>query len=208
MDKKTNATVVAEDTARYERLLDLIGLPKNLRDASIEGIKTPAAREFVEWYFEEGRASFDKGEGIFIGGLSFTGKSAIASLILRHCNDAGIRCRFTTAPELLRSLARGDIRPDEVTVEDKCLKAGFLVVDDIGLEHCASPGHGTMVSELISRRIDAAKPCLITTSKPRKDLENTYGIKFLNAIDGNFHKITLVGSYIEDVRNSRKLFGK
>ena len=207
MQNEEKAALAAEDL-RYQRLLDTVGIPVALRKVTLEKVKTPSAKEFLEWYFERGKDSFDRGDGIFIAGKSYSGKSAIAAMLLLYCMSAGVRGRFLSAQDLLRSLARQEVLPDDVTVEDKCLKTGLLVIDDLGTEHCVLPGRGTMVSDIISRRIVLAKPCIVTTSLPRKDLETIYGQKFTNAIDGDFHKIALLGSFVSEKRLEHGLFGQ
>lgn len=126
----------------------------------------------VAWYVNRGFGL------IFHGGFG-TGKTSLATLILRNLISQGHDGYFTTFSEMIDTYTGGWNDAIEKAWFHKRIKnAGVLVLDDIGKEYKTRKNSDLPEStfdEVLRHRVAAGTPTIITTNLSLTDLQQGYG---------------------------------
>ena len=148
------------------------GIPRRFLDADLDTMRqrpgNGAAIAFAgQW---DGRQS------VLLYGDVGTGKSHLASAMLRRRLALGWAGRFVSVADLMDELkARfGGEGEQSEAYFDRLAREPFLVLDDVGAEQ-ETPWTRERVASLIDRRYRAEAPTIVTTNLTHRDLAARYG---------------------------------
>jgi DNA replication protein DnaC len=171
----------AEQKQRAEarRLLDGIafidraGIPPRFRDYSFESYPKPnqTSEMLRAWRTEEGR-------GLFLCGEYGTGKTGLAVAVLKaHIMEHCVSGMFVTVPAILdeiRATYGKDQAESEAALVGRVLRAGFLVMDDLGAER-PTEWVTEKLFTLINHRHDHLLPTIFTSNYDIPELAERLG---------------------------------
>ncbi len=115
----------------------------------------------------------DQGLNIVLVGPNGVGKTMMAKNIGSACLDAGHTVRFTTASQMLNSLAAEDSATALERRLRRLCRPSVLIVDEVGYLSYG-PRHADLLFEVVSRRYAVNKPIIITTNKPFAEWSETF----------------------------------
>lgn len=151
---------------------DAAGVPPVLCEPWRDDIcpEAPDLRDRAEKYV----AGFSKWKvGLFFSGNAGVGKSRMAAQIVRLACDAGISCRWYSAPSLFVRL-RATMHPrsgeTETEILHEMVKPQLIVLDDLGAERCSE----WVIERLyliLNERMEHLKKCLITSNMSLQELK-------------------------------------
>lgn len=146
--------------------------------------KFPAASEAVAGYLNDPETYVRAGIGMLFVGRSGTGKTLMASLLLKELLARGYDGYFTRFAKAVDLFMSGWRDPDEKRWFHRRIEnSEVLVLDDIGREHKGNMETSShTVEEVIRHRVANARPTIITTNKKPEELQNDYGALSLMAV--------------------------
>lgn len=156
----------------------------------------PGAKEKVGSYLDSADAYVRAGCGLILYGEKGTGKTMLATLVLKHLLANGYEGYFTTFSEMVDTFMAGWRDPEEKRHFHRRIKnAGVLVIDDVGREFKQRrfvKGEGMVefetasseatFDEVLRHRVAASKPTIFTTNKSIDALETGYGGNILSLL--------------------------
>jgi DNA replication protein DnaC len=131
----------------------------------------------VQDYAFEAEKYVDYGIGMILRGYTGTGKTLLATLLLKQVIGVGVDGYFTQFNELLDSYtATWRDEAERRWYTKRIRNAGVLVIDDIGKEHKGREQvTGSMFDDVIRHRVAAMKPTIITTNYTMEEVQTGYG---------------------------------
>jgi DNA replication protein DnaC len=116
------------------------------------------------------------GIGMLLWGMRGTGKSLLATLLLKDLLAKGVRGQFITFNYLIDYFTKGwKEEAHAVWFENRARNARLLVIDDIGREY---GGRGeiaeAMLDQILRFRVAAELPTIITTNRKPDELHTLY----------------------------------
>jgi DNA replication protein DnaC len=149
----------------YQRLSwdDALGVP----DSALEVVQDYVTN--VEHYQRVGL-------GLVLWGNFGTGKTFLASMLLKGAIAAGVDGMFATMHVLLDRFTEGWERREAAAWFDQRIRhAGLLVIDDIGREHSGRNAVAeSTLDHVLRSRVASDRPTIITTNKTPADLATLY----------------------------------
>lgn len=151
----------------------------------------PGALDKVHNYLANREAYIANGVGMIFHGTKGSGKTLLATLILKGLLGEGIEGYFTTMEAMVTMLTASWHSDEERTYFFRKVKnSGILVIDDPGQEHrqrktkMTDEGKGvsvstqvaeTAINDVIRHRVAQAKPTIITTNMSLDQMQVDYG---------------------------------
>lgn len=163
----------------------------------IDGVEMPAQHLALD-YITHAEGFVDRGLGVLFYGYQGTGKTLLASLMLKRLLAHGFDGYFTTFQRLIGSFASGwrDTAQRDWFIK-RINNARILVVDDVGKEFKGERREGdamvrrpvemvqSMFDEVIRSRVENCRPTLMTTNKSLSELERLYDSSADDAVRTN-----------------------
>lgn len=166
------------------------------------GVGNAALTEVFD-YLDDSDHLINSGIGLFLTGSPGTGKTMIASLLLKKLVAHGQRCFFTTFHTLLDYFTAGWTSTEEKAWFDKRVRnAGVLVIDDIGREHKGRIDVAVSTLDHVLRsRVASARPTIVTTNLALDELAEIYTRNAASLLTEGAIPITFAG---EDYRPTQQ----
>ena len=186
------------------RSLMMIGVPKHLTDKGIEDFDTfgeekyEAVKELVADYIANLDDNFNDCRGIFFYGSNGTGKSTLASFIIKEAyrrRYTAYRVTFANYIDCYtRSWSSKDLaEKEELEVDLYRYKAAeFLALEEVGKE-IESSVTAPILEDLIRYREDRQLPTIICTNLQMKNLRRMYGESVYSLLIGNTTPVKIEG---------------
>lgn len=147
-------------------------------------------------YAEKIKSYAKRGIGLVLLGEVGTGKSLLASLLLKRLIHDGHAGYFVTFQELL-DLFTSTWRNDEEKrwFEQRITNAEILVIDDMSREYEGRLGvAGPLVDHVLRTRVSSQRPTIVTTNQELAALGKLYSINALSLLVGCCRVIQFAGT--------------
>lgn len=149
-------------------------------------------------YIQQLQKALDKGFGLYLGGNSGSGKSFIASIILKKAIEQKLSAYFILFRDFV-SFAMNALRDPEVQedIDHLVTHADFLVLDSIGdvtaLGRDGQELINTVVLALLKKRKYSSKPLIVTSHSRRSELKILLGDDAASAITSGLSELSFTG---------------
>lgn len=136
-------------------------------------------------YFDRREQFLRRGMGLYLVGSYGTGKSMLATLLLKELVKEGLTCWATTFAQTVEMFTAGwGDKADKDYFQQKFINSQVLLLDDVGKEL-----RGTRIAlaettfdAILRQRVQAGRTTLITTNMTPADLADGYGAAILSLI--------------------------
>lgn len=157
----------------------------------VSSLATKVANE----YLEAADYYVGNGYGLYFQGDRGTGKTLLATILLKQLLDTGVDGYFTTFNDMLDNFVAGWTSDEQRTWFDSRVRnAPLLVVDDIGKEYSGRVGVSkVMVDNIFRSRVNNALPTIITTNLSVDEMASRYS-SALETIAGQALHVKFEGS--------------
>ena len=140
-------------------------------------------------------------------GSTGLGKTHLSVAMSYELTKNGFGVIYCSAPDMMRRLENEYFRKNDADTEQTeqtLSECDLLVIDDLGTEFSNKYSMASMYN-IVNTRINMNKPTIISTNLTARELQNTYGMRFVSRLIGEFDKLTFVGSDIRQLkkRNNR-----
>lgn len=149
-----------DDAQRFERAMRRARVPWRFWDADVERVKGNNTW-LKEWCADPNRTAGD-GVGFYIHGNLNTGKSAVASIMMREFVLRALTSVWLGVNEVPRVMFNDD--DDATTIQARLRRADMVVIDDLGAERFRLTGGGGGALEQIIRDTYHRQRTLVITS--------------------------------------------
>ena len=143
----------------------------------------------------------NSGNLLFIGGTGL-GKTFLSACIARGVADRGCSVVYETANRLFSTLEQAKFTGSEEAKREagKYMACDLLIIDDLGTE---MPGQfvTSALYNLINDRLMANLPMVFSTNLNVDELARRYSPQIASRLEGNFTRLTFVGSDIRVMKN-------
>lgn len=140
-----------------------------------------------------------KGISLLLAGSNGTGKTLLATSILKAAIRKGFSAQMTSLGGIIQVYTDGWADPRKRQIFDERIKnSDFLLIDDVGKEYQAKNSDLTeiMFDNLIRYRVFRRKPFILTTNTSPTDLKNRYGNSLMSLLQGKTINLRVVdGDY-------------
>jgi len=188
---------------------DLANIPKIYQDLDIskDWCGDESAQRFVQEYFQQLDYFFDNGIGVIFLGPNGTGKTFLATQILKEAIRSFdyrfpplFSGYFSTFSDMISFYTEGWVDQDSRRMfEVKVEQVDILVIDDIGAEYMRrnSNLNQAALDEVLRKRIYEKKINIITSNKSFEQLKENYGSNIISLLGERTLKVIVSG---EDFR--------
>lgn len=140
----------------------------------------------------------DKGIGLLYVGPNGPGKTTLAMIAMKYLIRARWNVYCTSLGEIIETIQKTwkdkDSESDEHTFIDRCRRADFVLIDDVGKEHRGQSGFvQTVFDNLIRFRVQNRLPTFLTTNLTKSELNQAYGESVMSLLDGKLLPVTVTG---------------
>lgn len=149
-------------------------------------------------YLKELEVMKQKGIGLMYVGPPGPGKTTAAMICMKYLVRANWTVFCTSLGEIVEQIQKswgdkGDDRDSEEFL-NRCRRADFLYIDDVGKEHRGQSGFvPTVFDNLIRYRVQHRLPTFLSTNLTQTELEGNYGEAVMSLIEGKVLPITVLG---------------
>ena len=150
-----------------------------------------------------------KGISLMLAGSNGTGKTLLATSILKAVIQKGMSAQMTSLGGIIQCYTDGWGDPKKRQIfDDRIKNSDFLLIDDVGKEYQAKNSDLTeiMFDNLIRYRVFRRKPFILTTNTAPDDLRNRYGNSLMSLIEGKTIKLKVLGSDYRKAIQSKSLW--
>jgi DNA replication protein DnaC len=148
----------------------------------------------------------ERGMGMFLWGDFGTGKTMLATLVLKDLIKRGKRCYAITVEALIDEFTKGwGSDEDKRWYERRVKNAEVLLLDELGKERNRGALAASTVDNLLRHRVDSGKPTLITTNWDPKYIGIEYGGPALRRIYEKSLAQKFVGTDVSSDINARNI---
>lgn len=176
-----------------------MGVPKALLDLSLEDLDlNEKILDYVQGYIDTLDNSFKYNKGLFLYGSNGTGKTSIASIIIKEAYKHRYTAKRVTWVDYMTLYTRAwgcnnfELKMHTEDVIKDIKDREFLVLEEIGKEQDNKLAM-TLLEDLLRHREDKGFPTIICTNLAPKSVVERYGASIESLIKGNMTPIKLVG---------------
>ena len=176
-----------------------MGVPKALLDLSLEDLDlSEKILDYVQGYIDNIDNSFKYNKGLFLYGSNGTGKTSIASIIIKEAYKHRYTAKRMTWVDYMTLYTRAwgcnnfELKMHTEDVIKDIKDREFLVLEEIGKEQDNKLAM-TLLEDLLHHREDKGFPTIICTNLAPKSVVERYGASIESLIKGNMTPIKLVG---------------
>lgn len=176
-----------------------MGVPKALLDLSLEDLDlNEKILDYVQGYMDNIDNSFKYNKGLFLYGSNGTGKTSIASIIIKEAYRHRYTAKRMTWVDYMTLYTRAwgcnnfELKMHIEDVIKDIKDREFLVLEEIGKEQDNKLAM-TLLEDLLRHREDKGFPTIICTNLAPKSVVERYGASIESLIKGNMTPIKLVG---------------
>ena len=176
-----------------------MGVPRALLDLSLEDLDlNEKILDYVQWYIDNIDNSFKYNKGLFLYGSNGTGKTSIASIIIKEAYRHRYTAKRMTWVDYMTLYTRAwgcnnfELKMHTEDVIKDIKDREFLVLEEIGKEQDNKLAM-TLLEDLLRHREDKGFPTIICTNLAPKSVVERYGASIESLIKGNMTPIKLVG---------------
>jgi len=155
----------------------------------------------------------EHGMGFFLWGEMGTGKTMLATLVLKDLIKRGLRCYSVVAEDLIDEFTKTWQSPEALQwYEERIKTCDVLLLDDLGKERSTLKSRNTFLNNLLRSRVQTGRTTIVTTNLDPDYLGTSYGESSLELlIEANLSKEFTGGSVrqmIRDRKNAEVLNGE
>ena len=176
-----------------------MGVPKALLDLSLEDLDlNEKILDYVQGYIDNIDNSFKYNKGLFLYGSNGTGKTSIASIIIKEAYRHRYTAKRMTWVDYMTLYTRAwgcnnfELKMHTEDVIKDIKDREFLVLEEIGKEQDNKLAM-TLLEDLLRHREDKGFPTIICTNLAPKSVVERYGASIESLVKGNMTPIKLVG---------------
>lgn len=176
-----------------------MGVPKALLDLSLEDLDlNEKILDYVQGYIDNIDNSFKYNKGLFLYGSNGTGKTSIASIIIKEAYKHRYTAKRMTWVDYMTLYTRAwgcnnfELKMHTEDVIKDIKDREFLVLEEIGKEQDNKLAM-TLLEDLLRHREDKGFPTIVCTNLAPKSVVERYGASIESLIKGNMTPIKLVG---------------
>lgn len=176
-----------------------MGVPKALLDLSLEDLDlNEKILDYVQGYIDTIDNNFKYNKGLFLYGSNGTGKTSIASIIIKEAYKHRYTAKRMTWVDYMTLYTRAwgcnnfELKMHTEDVIKDIKDREFLVLEEIGKEQDNKLAM-TLLEDLLRHREDKGFPTIICTNLAPKSVVERYGASIESLIKGNMTPIKLVG---------------
>ncbi|MFR5470068.1 MAG: AAA family ATPase [Romboutsia sp.] len=176
-----------------------MGVPKALLDLSLEDLDlNEKILDYVQGYMDNIDNSFKYNKGLYLYGSNGTGKTSIASIIIKEAYRHRYTAKRMTWVDYMTLYTRAwgcnnfELKMHTEDVIKDIKDREFLVLEEIGKEQDNKLAM-TLLEDLLRHREDKGFPTIICTNLAPKSVVERYGASIESLIKGNMTPIKLVG---------------
>jgi DNA replication protein DnaC len=162
------------------------------------------ARQTVEDYVAKLDEYVDSGMGLYLWGDMGTGKTLIATLVLKELIKKGYDCYSITFEKTIEQFTKtwGDNEEKEL-FSKRFIRSRALLLDDLGKEYRnkLSP---TTFDNLLRSRVQEERPTLVTTNMKPSEVQSVYGVGALSMLVEQSIEVPLTGADFRPYARTRK----
>lgn len=162
-----------------------------------------------ESYLSDPMRQVRAGRGLALLGEHGTGKTLIASLILKGLIGLGVDGYFTTFNQLIETFTAGwEDKEDALYFHSRIKGAEVLVIDDLGKENKSGRAFDmvrSLVDEVIRDRVANGRATIITSNEGESEIRLRYGSSVSSLLSEGVVAYTFVGEDFRDESNARSL---
>ena len=181
--------------ATYQRLMwSDFGGPGHLLDPLLD-------------YIDHAEAYIDRGIGLFIWGPLGTGKTMVASLVLKELVKKGYACYATTFSSTVEAFTAGwNSQEEKQRFAERFMYSEVLLLDDLGKEFRRQNGlHATTFDHILRTRVQAGRPTILTTNMNSDEVNTGYGAAILSLLVEQSIEVPLPGEDFRVTANERTM---
>jgi DNA replication protein DnaC len=159
--------------------LDMVraGVPERYWTSRLSEIPERAAyRKPVGNYLADIETFIDNGDGLYLwSDQNGTGKSALASVILRRALAVGYSGYYIRSQALKDAIATSRVFDESETINERVRRVDLLVIDDLAKEYRTESGFTQLVLEdVIRERVQRKKSTVLTANLPAKSISEMF----------------------------------
>jgi len=184
------------------KILALAKVPLKFWDCELQDLEDERTRGIVTKYVDNLDTMWQRGWGFFMYGPNGTGKTMLASIILKEAVRRGFTIYFSSLAEVLQRYCDSLYKPElRAEFERQILSADFLVLDDIDKAYRSDKSTFTdsAYDFLFRSRADKCLPIIVTSNVKRDDLiqnqqrEKSFGLSLLSLFSEHLKDLRVVG---------------
>lgn len=196
------------------RKMALAKVPLKFWDNEIKDLEERRVRIIARKYVNNIDHIWQKGWGLFIYGRNGTGKSMLASIILKEAIKQGFQVYFTSLSEVLQKYCDSMYNPELRRIfEEEILSADFLVLDDIDKAYHSEKSTfiDSAYDYLFRTRANKCLPIIVTSNVKRDEFiqqaerERSFGTSLLSLFGEHLHDVRAGGADRRQGRLKREL---
>lgn len=186
-------------------VLSMRGVPKQLHSCTVKDLDSFGSEarqkiiDFIIDYIKDIPNNFENNKGIFLYGSNGTGKSFIASLIVKYCYIFRYTSKRCTIMEYINEYTRmWNTRPEDKEEVEELFYSNYKAVEFLCLEELGkeidSKININIIEDLLRYREERGLVTIICTNLDPTKLVDKYGNSINSLIKGNCTPIKLVGN--------------